>query len=57
MGLPCVSPSHVLALGLGYFGVWAVFWFVLGWDKRGGYVGWDGMRMGRYIVGKEQIAR
>jgi hypothetical protein len=44
MGLPCVSPSHVLALDLVCFLFWVVFLFVLGWDKHGEHGAWDGMR-------------
>ena len=63
-GWVCGASSHVWGLDFVGFLVWAVFWFALGW--AGGfcpralcwlYVGWDGMRMGRYIAGKEQIAR
>jgi hypothetical protein len=49
MGLPCVSLSHVLALGAVCLVVWVVFLFVLGWDKRGWYGGWDGIGWGSML--------
>lgn len=44
MGLSCVFPSHVLALDLGCFLVWAVLVFVLGMGQAWGvcWMGWDG---------------
>ena len=60
MGAVGFFPSHVWGWGLVGFLVWAVFWVVLGWEQRFFCCKTmlDGMGQdGRYIVGKEQIAR
>jgi hypothetical protein len=51
MGSPSVSPSHARAWGVVCFCVWAVFLVLLGWDKRGGYGGWDGIGWGSMLGG------
>ncbi len=58
-GTGCVGffPSHAWVVGAVGFLVWVDFGVALGWAEHffvpfaaWCYVGWDGMRMGRYVV-------